>query len=86
MSEITDKLILDLIKRFYRPFDSHEEFKKGFSAYQAGDFRNPYPAGSISAQAWDHGIEAAMHYRLVARPEIVLYGARENVTTRSCSL
>ena len=33
MTEITDKLILDFIKRFYRPFDSHEEFKKGFSAF-----------------------------------------------------
>ena len=65
MTEITDKLILDFIKRFYRPFNSYEEFKKGFSAFYARDFRNPYCSGSLSAQAWDYEIEAAIHYRLV---------------------
>jgi hypothetical protein len=51
MSEKTDKLILDLIKQHYRPYDTHEEFRRGFSAYQAGHFRNPHRPGSIAAQA-----------------------------------
>lgn len=62
MSEKTDKLILDLIKQHYRPFDTHEEFRRGFGAYQAGHRRNPHNPGSISAQAWDCGVKAAMHY------------------------
>jgi hypothetical protein len=74
MTEITDKLILDFIKRFYRPFDSHEEFKKGFSAFHARDFRNPYCSGSLSAQAWDYGIEAAIHYRLVRLGRLKITG------------
>jgi len=64
MTEITDRQIIDFIKRFYRPFRSHEEFKKGFSALHTGDFLNPYCSGSLSALAWDCGIEAAIHYRL----------------------
>ena len=62
MSAITNDLILDLIKRHYRPYDTHEEFRRGFSAYQAGNCHNPHKADSISAQAWDHGVEAAMRY------------------------
>lgn len=62
MSAITNHLILDLIKHNYRPFDKHEEFRRGFSACQAGNCHNPYKADSISAQAWDHGVEAAMRY------------------------
>jgi hypothetical protein len=61
MSEKTDKLILDLIKQHYRPYDTHEEFRSGFRAYQAGHLGNPHNPGSISAQAWDCG-KAAMHY------------------------
>ena len=34
MSKITDKLIFELIKQRYRPFDTHEEFRHGFSASQ----------------------------------------------------
>ena len=60
MSKITDRLISDLIKRHYRPYDTHEEFVRGFSAYQAGNFRNPHETDGISAQAWDLGVEAAM--------------------------
>ena len=60
MTKITDKLTLDLIKQHYRPYDAHEEFGRGFSAWQAGNFRNPHEADSISAQAWDLGVEAAM--------------------------
>ena len=41
MSEITDKLIFELIKHHYRPYDTHEEFGRGFSALQAGNYCNP---------------------------------------------
>ena len=51
MSKITDKLIFDLIKQHYRPYDAHREFAQGFAAYQAG----PHETDSISAQAWDLG-------------------------------
>ena len=46
----------------YSPYDTHEEFGRGFSAYQAGNFRNPHEADSISAQAWDQGVDAANRY------------------------
>lgn len=42
MSAITNKLIFDLIKqnyKNYRPYDTHAEFSRGFSACEAGDFR-----------------------------------------------
>ena len=63
MSKITDKLIFDFIKFHYRPYDTHEEFGRGFSAYQAGNFRNPHEADSVSAQAWDRGVEAVSRSR-----------------------
>jgi hypothetical protein len=63
VSKITDKLIFDLIKQHYRPYDTHEEFHRGFSAYQTGNSSNPHEADSISARAWDRGVEAAMHYK-----------------------
>jgi hypothetical protein len=63
MSEITDKLIFELIKHHYRPYDTHEEFGRGFSACQSGNSRNPHEADSISAQAWRRGVEAAIHYK-----------------------
>lgn len=63
MSAVTDRLILNLIKRQYCPFDTHEEFGRGFSAYQAGNFRNPHEADSVSARAWDRGVDAAMLYK-----------------------
>ena len=53
MSKITDKLIFDLIKQHYRPYDTHREFAQGFAAYRAGHLHNPHEADSISAQAWD---------------------------------
>jgi hypothetical protein len=62
MSAITDKLIFDFIKQRYRPYDGHEEFSRGFSAYRAGNSRNPHEPDSVSAQAWDRGVEAAMLY------------------------
>jgi hypothetical protein len=55
MSKITDKLIFDFIKQRYRPYDAHEEFSRGFSAYRAGNFLNPHEPGSVSAQAWGPG-------------------------------
>jgi hypothetical protein len=62
VSAITNRLIFDLIKNQYRPYDTHEEFKRGFAAYQSGDCSNPHDADSISARAWDRGVEAAMHF------------------------
>jgi hypothetical protein len=63
MSAITNKLIFELIKQHYRPYDTHAEFVRGFSACQTGDFRNPHEAESISAQVWDRGMEAAMVFK-----------------------
>lgn len=60
MSTITDRLIFDFIKRQYSPYDTHEEFERGFSAYQSGEFINPHEAASVSARAWDLGLEPAM--------------------------
>ena len=44
MSKITDKLIFDFIKFHYRPYDTHKEFGRGFSAYRVGNFCNPHEA------------------------------------------
>ena len=52
---LNEKLILDFIKQQYRPYDTHDEFGRGFSAYQAGNFHNPHAADSASARAWDLG-------------------------------
>jgi hypothetical protein len=61
MSKITDdRLIFDFIRQQYRPFDRHEEFDRGFSAYQAGFVWNPHETDSNLAQIWDLGVEAAM--------------------------
>ena len=62
MSVITNKLIFDLIKQHYCPYATHEEFSRGFTAYQVGNFRNPHKADNVSAQAWDLGAQAAMLY------------------------
>ncbi len=37
VTKITDKLIFDLIRHHYRPYDTHEEFRQGFSSYQADE-------------------------------------------------
>lgn len=61
MSRITDDgLVSEFIRTKYRPFDAHEEFERGFAAYQAGFFRNPHATESDSARIWDLGVEAAM--------------------------
>jgi hypothetical protein len=60
MSKLTDSLIFDFIKRQYCPYDTHEEFGRAFLAYQAGNFCNPHEVDSVSAQAWDRGVEAAL--------------------------
>jgi len=59
MSKMTDRMVLDFIKRQYHPYDTHDEFGRGFAAYQAGDCRNPNEADSLSARAWDCGVAAA---------------------------
>lgn len=59
MSKLTDRLVLDFIKRQYHPYDTHDEFNRGFAAYQAGDRRNPNESDSVSARAWDCGAAAA---------------------------
>jgi hypothetical protein len=63
VSKITDKLIFDMIKQHYRPYDTHEAFDHGFSAYLIGDSYNPHDPETISAQAWDLGVEAAIRYK-----------------------
>jgi hypothetical protein len=63
--KFNEKLIFDFIKQQYRPYDTHEEFGQGFSAYQAGNFHNPHAGDSASATAWDLGAEAAMRYQRV---------------------
>lgn len=61
MSKIADGgLTSDFIRKQYRPFDAHEEFKRGFSAYQAGRVSNPHNTDSDLAQIFDLGVEAAM--------------------------
>ena len=62
MSVVTNKLIFDLIKQHYCLNATHEEFSRGFTAYQVGNFRNPHSPDSVSAQAWDLGAQAAMLY------------------------
>ncbi len=62
MTAITDRLILKVIRQHFEPYDRHEEFDRGFAAYQAGEFRNPHAADSIAARAWDRGWEAAMRF------------------------
>ena len=57
MGQINPRLIFDFIKQQYRPYDTHEEFDRGFLAYQSGSFDNPHTADSISALAWDLGAE-----------------------------
>lgn len=59
MSRLTDQLVLDFIKRQYHPYDTHDEFNRGFAAYQAGDRNNPNESDSVSARAWDCGVAAA---------------------------
>ena len=65
MGQINPKLIFDFIKQQYRPYDTHDEFGRGFSSYQAGSFHNPHIAGGASAKAWDFGAEAAMRYQKI---------------------
>lgn len=63
MSAITNKLIFNFIKQQFSPFDQHSEFSRGFSACEAGELSNPHEAESVSARAWDRGVEAAMLYK-----------------------
>ena len=63
MTALRDEMILKRIRQHFEPYDRHEEFDRGFAAYQAGKFRNPHTVGSISAQAWDRGWEAAKRFK-----------------------
>lgn len=62
MSRMTDRLVLDFIKRQYHPYDTHGEFTRGFAAFQDGNCRNPNEADSVPGRAWDCGVAAAMRY------------------------
>ncbi|MBL8585596.1 MAG: hypothetical protein JNM23_02580 [Bradyrhizobiaceae bacterium] len=62
MSKMTDRLVLDFIKRQYHPYDTHGEFTRGFAAFQDGNCRNPNEADSVPGRAWDCGVAAAMRY------------------------
>ena len=41
MSKITDKLIFDFIKFHYRPYDTHDEFGRGFSGLSSRQLLQP---------------------------------------------
>ena len=62
MSKMTDRLVLDFIKRQYHPYDTHGEFTRGFAAFQDGNCRNPNEADSVPGRAWDCGVAAAMRF------------------------
>lgn len=62
MSKMTDRLVLDFIKRQYHPYDTHSEFSRAFAAYQDGDCRNANDADSVSGRAWECRVAAARHY------------------------
>jgi hypothetical protein len=46
----------------YRPYSSMREFSEGMIAYQHGNSRNPYRAGSGQAQAWACGFDCAYRF------------------------
>ena len=66
MSKLTNRLVLDFIKKQYHPYDTHDEFHRGFAAYQSGDCRNPNQADSVSSRAWDCGVAAAKRFALAS--------------------
>lgn len=59
MSKMTDKLVFDFIMRQYHPYDTHEEFGRGFASYRAGQCLNPNEVDSVSGRAWACGVAAA---------------------------
>jgi hypothetical protein len=69
--ESTPAAVLEYIKAQYRPYDSTEEFREGFEAYQAhGHGRRDPGYEGYKAQAWDRGANAAMLYaRAIAHLE-----------------
>lgn len=44
----------------YRPYNTLKAFMEGYAAYCKGDWRSPYDANSVDAQAWDRGMEYGM--------------------------
>ncbi len=59
MSKKTDGMVLDFIERQFHPYDTHDEFRRGFAAYQGGDYRNPNEPDSFASRAWEFGVAAA---------------------------
>jgi hypothetical protein len=53
---------LTQLRESYAPFCRFPAFDKGFAAYEGGNFRNPHDPNSEDAQAWDRGLECAMHW------------------------
>ena len=58
MSKKTDRMVLDFIKRQFRPYGTHDEFRRGFAAYQAGDCRNPNEFGVAAAKRCQKAVAA----------------------------
>jgi hypothetical protein len=52
--------ISGMILAQYQPYDQLPEFHEGAKAYRAGNYSNPHDPNSVSAQAWDRGLEWAM--------------------------
>jgi hypothetical protein len=46
----------------YAPYHSYPEFKEGYEAYLSSDWHCPYDLKSVSAQAWDRGLECALRH------------------------
>ena len=44
----------------YRPYNTLPEFMEGYHAYRHDDYRTPYDADSVAAQAWDRGLDYGM--------------------------
>ena len=58
---MTDPMLVEIdIIRQYQPYDQLPAFAQGRRAYARGDYRNPYDADSVDAQAWDRGLQAEM--------------------------
>ena len=58
----------DEILQSYAPYNGFPAFREGMAAYACRSMDNPYPRGSMAAQAWDRGVEAAMKIGLGSRP------------------
>jgi len=57
-----DQERLTQLRESYAPYCRFPAFDKGFAAYEGGNFRNPDDPNTGDAQAWDRGLECAMHW------------------------